>query len=458
MISTRKPLLSVLDPDEKDGEIAILRKEFTESIPIPHKKLKIAEIISKKNNVIGHMNPNQRRINVKRTMNHQNPKSIPNNKHAPIMQIEIHTIRFKGIKPVIWATLTLMSHQRTVMDIMTDEFNIESVKKHFPHQLAQHVMEQFKKETQNEIKFDYNKINNQKDKERFKGQIEFMHQQKVKEVMLQEAQFHIIKRNETSIFTVHKEANAQMRNKPTFHTRKKPKRDCRRFNMMRRNIEPHSLDDQKQTKECVIDVHMVKEDLIFKVVIHFKVNNKIFSSHKKLMTVDHLQSTSPTTVLGHMMNQKAYEAPISKAELKFNETIKWAQREWANLPIDRRASKSETRRFNMKRNDPWFQDPATVNLYKETLHCSIDDHEVQPRLRYNIIIILKWNNVRMGVDKRPVTAHYLQTKSPMTLIRYMKQKPKFKEPKTIGEMNSMKSLNGHKMNGLKFLLTKEQPT
>ena len=43
-------------------------------------------------------------------MNHHKPKDIPLNPNAPFMKIQIHTIKFNGITPTVWATLTQLSN------------------------------------------------------------------------------------------------------------------------------------------------------------------------------------------------------------------------------------------------------------------------------------------------------------------------------------------------------------
>ena len=128
---------------------------------------------------------------MKKTFNHLKPRGIPVNPNVHFNKIQIHTIKFNGITPTVWATVTQLTIHRTVHNIITDGFSFESVKKHFPFQLSQHVIKQFSKEHKVEIKFNENIFGNKKEEERFKGQKQYIHLLTVKEEMLQEAMIFI---------------------------------------------------------------------------------------------------------------------------------------------------------------------------------------------------------------------------------------------------------------------------
>ena len=119
----KRPLISMIDPQETDPLLLELKAEWMENEKIPRKKTKLAEIISKKNNIIGYSESSKRKLNMKRTMNPHKPKDIPLNPNAPFMKIQIHTIKFNGITPSVWATVTQPSHNRTVKNIITDAFS-----------------------------------------------------------------------------------------------------------------------------------------------------------------------------------------------------------------------------------------------------------------------------------------------------------------------------------------------
>ena len=160
----------MIDPDETDPLLLELKAEWMEKEKIPRKKLKLSEMINKKNNVIGYSETSQRRIQMKKTMNHLKPRGIPVNPNVHFNKIQIHTIKFNGITPTVWATLTQLTLQRTVHNIITDGFSFESVKKHFPFQLSQQVIKQFSKEHKVDLKFNENIFGNKKEQEKFKGQ------------------------------------------------------------------------------------------------------------------------------------------------------------------------------------------------------------------------------------------------------------------------------------------------
>ena len=136
---------------------------------IPKKKLKLAEMINKKNNVIGYSETSQRRIYMKKTLNRLKPRSIPINPNVHFNKIQIHSIKFNGITPTLWATLMQLTLQRTVHNIITDGSSFESVKKHFPFQLSQQAIKQFSKEHKVDLKFNENIFGNKMEQENSKG-------------------------------------------------------------------------------------------------------------------------------------------------------------------------------------------------------------------------------------------------------------------------------------------------
>ena len=57
----------MIDPEETDPLLLKLKAEWMENEKIPKKKPKLAEMINKKNNVIGYSETSKKKINVKRT-------------------------------------------------------------------------------------------------------------------------------------------------------------------------------------------------------------------------------------------------------------------------------------------------------------------------------------------------------------------------------------------------------
>ena len=154
----------MIDPDETDPLLLELKAEWIKNEKIPRKKFKLNEMINKKKNVIGYSESPQRRIQMKKTFNHLKPRGIPVNPMVHFNKIQIHTIKFNGITPTVWATVTQLTIHRTVHNIITDGFSFESVKKHFPFQLSQHVIKQFTKEHKVEIKFNEYMFGNKRKK------------------------------------------------------------------------------------------------------------------------------------------------------------------------------------------------------------------------------------------------------------------------------------------------------
>ena len=103
---SKRPLIRMIDPNETDPLLLELKAEWMEKEKIPRKKLKLAEMINKKNNVIGYSKTSQRKVNMKKTLNHLKPRDIPVNPNVHFNKIQIHSIKFNGITPTVWATHT----------------------------------------------------------------------------------------------------------------------------------------------------------------------------------------------------------------------------------------------------------------------------------------------------------------------------------------------------------------
>ena len=323
-----------------------------ETIP-RKKKPKLVDCVTKKNNVIGYLSPSVRKINMKKINHHQTLKSVPIYKDCPHMRIDIHTITFNQTTPQVWSTLMLLSPNRTVKHIMTEAFNYDSIKRHFPLQLSQHIMDNLSKENTATLQFNPKIFGDESQKEKFQVQKEFIHQQKVKQAMIEEASFYSSSKCESSAplpMMNHFIGPPRCKPKPksTKKWNNKKKSSVRRMNMQRRNF----LDDIEQ--QITIHSHRWdKSGLIFNCTQVSSHQGRVLNSQTGEQGYSFVRMKDPVQTAIYVLNRMENEDPTSTTATEFvNERNKqdmaemweWAKHFFDPRPPERTAAFQATRR------------------------------------------------------------------------------------------------------------------
>ena len=318
---SKRPLIRMIDPNETDPLYLELKAEWMEKEKIPIKKLKLAEMINKKNNVIGYPETSQSKLNMKKTMN----PLIPVNPNVHFNKIQIHSIKFNCITPTVWATLTQLTLQRTVHNVITDGFSFDSVKKHFPFQLSQQVIKQFSKEHKVDLKFNENIFGNKKEQEKFKAQNQYIHLLTAKEDMLQETMI-FINRNYDSQMAMPL-CNCHMPRKDKAKEKKrwnKKKQNRERKMTMQRSHNPSDYDMQHSEVlngygyEYYVMRHSLSPTLKSKTCIIHMVNHDMSNTRTKLMTAQELKGETPDELRQYLIMQPTHNTKSTPAKIEFN--------------------------------------------------------------------------------------------------------------------------------------------